>query len=372
MVAINAMIREMVTQSIVPFMESRVMTWNDQVASRRRGISGRFMTLSRRWAGFSSSKNPAGGTDGTPSSSGSNFNSQMGFYPPEAPEAIMRQLADYGVMLRDWRLAHSTYDVMRSDFSHDKAWAYHGAANEMAAISALLFPSSQTKVKPENVDQWLDTAIHSYLKRCSLPQLAVRCLIVTSELLQAWRFDLTDYAAKHARRLLELSILGSIEQNMVSERIADYYMCGTPATRALRSPRGRQAGLWNTLAASSWAALEKLPQAKDRIDKANHSYTAAGNGDSELPFPSMHRLWDRLESLVDLQNISRGSDSGFRSSDTQGTDTFPEEHLDTFVSRPSTLETDFKPLASRTLDEVQIFDGSKPDIIVVQNDDGFE
>ena len=60
--AIRGFLREMVTQSIVPYMESRVTTWNDQAASRRRGISGRFMSLSKRFAGFGSTKGVASGT----------------------------------------------------------------------------------------------------------------------------------------------------------------------------------------------------------------------------------------------------------------------------------------------------------------------
>lgn len=130
----------MVTQSIVPFMESRVVTWNDQVASKRRGIGGRFMSLSKRWAGFGSAKgaSPANGTG--QNSPNSNFDPSRGYYLPEAPEAIMRQLADYSFMLRDYKLAYSTYDSLRTDFSNDKAWAYHASANELAGVSFLLIP----------------------------------------------------------------------------------------------------------------------------------------------------------------------------------------------------------------------------------------
>lgn len=39
--AIRTFIREMVTQSIVPTMERNVLQWNDQVASKRKGLSGR-------------------------------------------------------------------------------------------------------------------------------------------------------------------------------------------------------------------------------------------------------------------------------------------------------------------------------------------
>jgi hypothetical protein len=58
--AIRSFVREMVTQSLIPSMERASAQWNDQVASRRRGISGRFMSLSKRFTtvGVRSSSGP--------------------------------------------------------------------------------------------------------------------------------------------------------------------------------------------------------------------------------------------------------------------------------------------------------------------------
>ncbi|CRK34049.1 hypothetical protein BN1723_014817 [Verticillium longisporum] len=142
--AIRTFVREMVTQSIIPTMERHVSVWNDQVASRRRGIAGRFMNLSRKWGGFGGSSRTSVGGSGSTSS----FESQ-GYYRPDAPEAIMRKLADYAFMLRDWKLAHSTYDLLRSDFSDAKAWKYHAATNEMAALTRPLALSDPSPVKRE-------------------------------------------------------------------------------------------------------------------------------------------------------------------------------------------------------------------------------
>lgn len=41
----------------------------------------------------------------------------------------MRKLADFAFMLRDWKLAHSVYDLLRTDFNNDKAWKYYAAAH---------------------------------------------------------------------------------------------------------------------------------------------------------------------------------------------------------------------------------------------------
>jgi hypothetical protein len=89
--AIRSFVREMVTQSLIPSMERASAQWNDQVASRRRGISGRFMSLSKRFTTFGvrSSSGPSlvGGA-------GSNYDSAQGHYKPDAPEAVMRRLHD--------------------------------------------------------------------------------------------------------------------------------------------------------------------------------------------------------------------------------------------------------------------------------------
>lgn len=117
---IQTMVREMAQVSVIPFMERCIATWNDQVASRRRGISGRFLSMSKRYFTASSSRNST--------SSSSNYDALSQSYPPSSPEAQMRKLADYAFMVRDWRLAHSIYELLRTDFNNDKAWKYHAGA----------------------------------------------------------------------------------------------------------------------------------------------------------------------------------------------------------------------------------------------------
>lgn len=116
---IQTMIREMTQVSVIPFMERCIATWNDQVASRRRGLSGRFISISKRYFPTSTSRN---------STSSSNYDAHSASYLPSAPEAQMRKLADYAFMLRDWRLAHSIFELLRTDFNNDKAWKYHAGA----------------------------------------------------------------------------------------------------------------------------------------------------------------------------------------------------------------------------------------------------
>lgn len=309
--SIRAFLREMLTQSIVPFMEHRIMTWNDQVASRRRGLSGRFTSLTKRWTAFGSrsSSNPSA------SNQNSNYDAQQGFYSPETPEATMRTLADYAFMLRDFRLAYSTYEFLRSDFAHDKAWAYHAAANEMAAISYLLIPQTygREKSRSETVDTMLDTAVYSYLTRCSLSFGVIRGLVMAIELLKARGASNAENAARWGGRLLELGVLHPTAQAFIAERMADCYR-GRTGNGLLIHGRRRQSAFWSLIAAQSWTRVEEPMQARRQLDAARELYSHAPVGEkgSNLPFESMCPLWDSLQEAVyhsRLQGEGVGRDS---------------------------------------------------------------
>ena len=286
----------MVAQSIVPFMESKVVTWNDQVASRRRGIGGRFMSFSKRWTGFGAAKSTMPGLAGVSNPSGSNYDSQQGFYPPETPESTMRQLGDYAFMLRDWKLAYSTYEFLRADFGQDKAWTYHAAANEMAAITSLLIPHAfNSKSRAEILDQMLESAAYSYLTRCSMPFNVTRCLTITTELLKNCGPNAVDDAARWGAKMLEISVLTPSAQALTTERIAECYTFRARANSTAASIYKRQAALWSLLASSSWLRLDKPDQARVHLREASVLYGFDNQDSARLPFPSMQGLWHRLD-----------------------------------------------------------------------------
>lgn len=302
------------TQSIVPFMEGRVTTWNDQVASRRRGISGRFVSLSKRFAGFGSTKGSGSGTSPSSSQSGSNFDTLQGYYSPATSEATMRQLADYAFMLRDWKLAYTTYDFMRADFGTDKAWMYHAAANEMSAISFLLIPQNlSSKTRSETVDHILEVASYSYLTRCSRPFGAVRCLTIAIELLKSRGFAATEDAANWGTKLLDLGILTPIAQAFITERVADCYrsLSGTGILQV--GTRKRQTAFWDTLASKTWVERGKIFQARRRLQPASVFYRSYNHQGTSLPFSSMQGFWETLEHAVYAAEDNLLSESNSRS-----------------------------------------------------------
>lgn len=303
--AIKGFIREMVTQSLIPFMEGRVTTWNDQVASRRRGIGARFMSLSKRITNFGSSKATPAGPSESSGSQGNNFDSLRGFYLPDTSEAILRQLGDHAFMLRDWKLANATYELVRTDFGNDKAWKHHAAATEMCAISSLLAPySMNSRSKYEIIDQLLDSASYSYLIRSSMSFGTIRCLSVAVELLKDRGASGAVDAAKWGAKLLELRLMNLIPQAFLSERIANCYRSRNGTGLLATGSRKRQAAFWDLLSSATWLYQGTIFKAYDRLRLASKVYKDSDPSWSSLPFPSMQEFWGSLKHVVHIHDPS--------------------------------------------------------------------
>ncbi|RAH67714.1 TRAPP III-specific subunit 85 family protein [Aspergillus aculeatinus CBS 121060] len=307
MMAIRAFVRELVAQSVVPYMENRVAVWNDQVASRRRGISGRFMSMSRRWAGFGSgsrSSLTSGGASG-------NYDTAHGYYRFDAPEAVLRKMADFAFMLRDWKLSASTYELLRSDYANDKAWKYHAGAYEMSAVSMLLSPSSMsTKVKIEAIDQMLETASYSYLTRCSDAPNTLRCLTLAMELLKSRGGSAVESAARWAMRVMDQGLAGSIGQGLFSERISACYAARNAVPGMKWGSRRRKAGMWSVFAADLWLRLGKPALASAALEEAERLYADVLQGDGAFSMPEMQTFIDNLRHAVKVEYLeARGLDT---------------------------------------------------------------
>lgn len=344
--AIKTFIREMVTQSIVPSMERNVAMWNDQVASRRRGISGRFMSLSKKWTGFGSSSRTS--SNGLGAGSSSNYDSLQGFYRPDAPEAVMRKLADYAFMLRDWKLAQSTYDLLRSDFNNDKAWKYHAAANEMAAISTLMIPQAMSsRSRAETVDQMLETASYSYITRCGAQYGALRCLSLGMELLRLRGGSATEDAARWGTRLLDNKVVGNVGDALVKERIAACYAFKRGSGSENWGARTRKSAVWTILAADAWINLGKYQQSKQRLDEVDGKYASLKHKDSLAKFSQANTFLEGLEKEVQLALYP---ESGIE--DLEGGDELIEtsiEESQAFASRPHRRSLMAPPLSGIAL-----------------------
>lgn len=291
--AIRTFVRELTVQSAIPFMERNIALWNDQIASSRRGIAGRLFSA-RKY--FSSSRNntllsatnvfgqafnpltsPASaqqqqqqqhsGNDFA--SINGNYNSKSLSYPATSPEAQLRKLADFAFMLRDFKCAYNTYELLKKDYHRDKAWPYLAACQEMAAISYLmstaatgpsLFPHSRSsslanaassdpnsdltptsgiisngpsllplglspKTRIDLLDPLLDSAVYSYISRSSLPTYALRAILICSELLcgQLSPSAASEGATHWILKALNERLAGRLAYALIMERMACAY-----------------------------------------------------------------------------------------------------------------------------------------------------
>ena len=193
----------------------------------------------------------------------------------------MRKLADYAMMLRDYKLAHSTYELLCGDFKTDKAWRHYAGANEMAAITLLLAASSNSSVKPriDAVDTWLEHAYYSYFTRCTAPFYATRAIILGASFLTARDGPALDDAARWLVRLLADRILGPVAHALVLERIGDCFAARRGQGALSFGARRRKAAFWTTLAARAWLDMDKQAQAAVCLERAVELYGAAEEGE---------------------------------------------------------------------------------------------
>lgn len=302
--ALRGFVRELIAQSIIYYMEQRVAVWNEQIASRRRGISGRFMSLSKRWTGIGSSSRSSSATNIGGSGASGNYDSLQGIYRYDAPESLLRKLADYAFMLRDYKLAASTYELLRGDYANDKAWKYMAGANEMCCIATLLNPltsSGSSKFKIENFELMLETASYSYLSRCSDPTLALRAILLGVELLKVRGRAASELAAKWAVRSLEHNLVGTIGHVLVSERVASCFADRIGLGNTSWGMRKRKAALWNVMAADEWMKLGRAEIAAERLDEAQELYNETRNSQSTKQFQELTEYLEQLRLAVRMK-----------------------------------------------------------------------
>jgi hypothetical protein len=257
-------------------------------------------------------------------------------------------MADFAFMLRDWKLATSTYDMIRSDFGNDKAWKYHAGAHEMCAVSMLLNPlATSAKIKLESVDQMFETACYSYLTRCSDAPHALRCLSLAVELLKSRGGSATESAAKWAMRVMDFGLVGSLGQILYTERVAACYASKTPIGAAKWGGRRRKAGMWSMLAADQWLKAGQPTLASACLEEAERLYADVLQTDGVFPMPEMQSFVDNLRHAVKVEYLeSRGFDARDEpaSEDPLGTEETSEKldmrhHRRSLIGLPVQLDT---------------------------------
>ena len=350
--SIRSLVRELTAQSVVPHMESRISLWNDQIASRRRGLSGRFMSLSKRWGGLSlpTSRSATSTPAQPPAGQSGNYDLLNGTYRYDTAEALLRKLADFAFMLRDYKLAASTYELLRTDFANDKAWKYLAGANEMCMAANLLNPLGATAktFRVETFDQMLETSSYSYLTRCEDPSATLRAISLGVELLKVRGRAASEVASKWAIRVLEMGLVAprGAGHVLVSERVASCFAGQTgPGSIGTRK---RKAALWSVMAADEWLKLGKAGLAGERLDDAARWYEEAKTRkhkdvvDEDEDFHDMSEFISQIQLAVNIklgQARRRGaSEAERRQMDIEDAEQQEDVHVETMTGQMEHLD----------------------------------
>ena len=96
---VQSYVRELITKSLVPFLERSVQHLGEHISSQRLGLTGRLLGASRKWL------LPRGSTG----SSTSRLNHDI--YPANSIVSQTRRLGDLAIHVRDYRLASTMYDL---------------------------------------------------------------------------------------------------------------------------------------------------------------------------------------------------------------------------------------------------------------------
>ncbi|KNC98240.1 uncharacterized protein SPPG_06640 [Spizellomyces punctatus DAOM BR117] len=171
---IDECVKDLVVQKIIKHMESCIQHWNEQVASNRRGLTGRLNRLVglKYFGGGTKSQaaTPAPVTD----------KSGVTVFPHNAPEMIMRRLADFAFMLEDYRLAFGTYDSIRKDFQGNERFVkFHAGTQEMLGLTVLMGDG----IGRGSVENYLETAVTGY-QDSKVPLYAARAAMLYYEMLR--------------------------------------------------------------------------------------------------------------------------------------------------------------------------------------------
>lgn len=185
-------IHDFLARNIIPHMERKIRTWDDAVLAPKKSLAGRFFSVSRKL--FGGTGNEASQHTTAPGT----YNHTGNFYHRSTPEQTIRKLADWALMLKDFRYAYSAYDLIKRDYTNDKAWAYVAAAQEMCMVSLLLAqtqpsaadtppqkPDKNTlrKIRHDIIEPYVDNVVYTYKLRLNVKTYAVRGYLVVAELL---------------------------------------------------------------------------------------------------------------------------------------------------------------------------------------------
>ncbi|VEU21173.1 DEKNAAC102046 [Brettanomyces naardenensis] len=268
----NIQLQDLLYKFLIPFMQRKIRVWNEQVIAPRKSITGRLLNAGKLWSGSSSRRSffSFGGSSGNTTTNEPDelpdtaYNPSKGYYNSTAPNVIIRRLADWYFMLRDYKNAYSTYDMLKKDFMNDRAYSYLSSVQEFMIVSLLMGASGKInplenlavprtngitrKIITDVITPLLDSSFYSYLSRCNLKTYTIRLTLLVAELFfilgqsaaYCDRSDVSTYflnpeayfieSQKLFKKLIDSNLVDDTSCAILMERLSYIYRCyGKPA-----------------------------------------------------------------------------------------------------------------------------------------------
>lgn len=229
-------LERLVGDLMVPFMQRKISFWEETILQTRRSLfhgNKLFKKFMSRTAGANNAHQQ--------SSLGKDKNG-LEYFIFSSTELLMRKLADWSMMLGDYKTAYSTYELLSHDFDHFPN--YLASCLEWCAVSVLMGAQNIVTVKmlKNDIDPLIQRAIDTY-EACALKDAGTRsapgagnegsivrsyetrCLFLASELYLSLSdtWTSTPYALQNLETILDECKLGPCSQIMIWERLSDCY-----------------------------------------------------------------------------------------------------------------------------------------------------
>ncbi|ERN15998.1 hypothetical protein AMTRI_Chr11g151670 [Amborella trichopoda] len=160
---IKDLMLDLSSKHIIPYMEQKIRSLNQQVSTTRKGFRNQIKNLWWRK-----------GKEDTADA----LNGPM--YTFSSIESQIRVLGDYAFILRDYELSLSSYRLLSTDYKLDKAWRRYAGAQEMIGLSLFMLDQSG-----KEAEYYMENAFSTYLKMGSSGQRnATRCGLWWVEILK--------------------------------------------------------------------------------------------------------------------------------------------------------------------------------------------
>lgn len=145
---IDSFLTAFLVPRVIEVMIRCVRDWERDIASNRRGISARLLKVGLKYFG-TTQKAGTGPVSPTMDSNGlvmcvvcfvvmNNTNSRRNMnnrLSHDSPDFLMRKLADYAFMLRDYKFSLSTYETLKKDFQNSESHIKYLAGAQVCLLS---------------------------------------------------------------------------------------------------------------------------------------------------------------------------------------------------------------------------------------------